>query len=74
MSELLLKTAAEIFHKNRDEISLKTRQDELEEWTSFAHIALLTVLEEQHGFVIPIEDVERITVLEDFLKYSEKSA
>jgi len=72
MNDVLMKVAAQVFHREPDEISLQMKQDETEEWTSFAHIALVTILEEQHGFVIPIEEVEHLLILEDFLQYAEK--
>lgn len=67
MEEKLLKTAKEIL--NTDGIDLDTKRENCEEWDSAAHLILLSELEETMNIEIPIESVDGVNCLRDFLKF-----
>lgn len=70
MQEKLLNIAKEILEI--EEITLDTVRSECEEWDSAAHLVLLSEIEEQFEVEIPIEAVESIKCLHDFLKFIEE--
>ena len=68
----LLKIFKEILLINED-ISIDISRDELQAWDSIAHIQLLSEIENKLNISVPIEDVDKIKKLSDFLKYAINS-
>jgi len=62
----LLEIGREIFEK---EIGLHDKREEISGWDSFAHLLLVTRVEEELGLVIPTEEVSKIHCLKDFLRF-----
>ncbi|WP_448377131.1 hypothetical protein [Fervidobacterium sp.] len=63
----LLEIAKGIFEK---EIALDDKREEISAWDSFAHLLLVTRVEEELGLVIPTEEVSKVRCLKDFLKFA----
>lgn len=72
MEEKLLKILKEILLIT-EEISIDISRDELQSWDSITHIQLLSEVENKLNISVPIEDVDKIKKLSDFLKYTIKS-
>lgn len=70
MEEKLLHIAKEIL--DTEGINLDTPRDKCEEWDSAAHLILLSELEEEMGIEIPLEEVETLKCLRDFLKFAKE--
>ena len=70
MEEKLLNTAKEIL--GTEEIDLDTQMDECEQWDSAAHLILLSELEEEMRIEIPLEEVQTLNCLRDFLKFAKE--
>lgn len=70
MEEKLLNTAKEIL--GTEEIDLDTPMDECEQWDSAAHLILLSELEEEMRIEIPLEEVQTLNCLRDFLKFAKE--
>lgn len=67
MEEKLLGIAKDIF--GADNIMLDTEKDECEQWDSASNLILLSELEDEMDIEIPIEEVDKIQCLRDFLKF-----
>ena len=72
MEDKLLEIAAQIFKVDKSMINLNSTRKEVGSWTSFAHLALVTTLEEKLGVVVPFEEVPKIEKLSDFMGYLEE--
>lgn len=70
MDEKLLNIAKEILEV--ENITLDTNREECTEWDSAAHLILLSEIEEQFEVEVPIEEVDSIKYLRDFLKFVEE--
>lgn len=66
--EKLIEIASSVLNIEKDEIDLKESKKSIESWDSFAHLALLSTVEEEMGLSIPFEEVADIDTLEDLLK------
>lgn len=64
----LIKIAEEILEKGH--ITLDTRREDCSGWDSAAHLMLLAELEDTMNISVPIEQVEKIRKLGDFLLFS----
>ena len=69
MEEKIIQIAARVFRVAPSALNLESSKDNTPNWDSFAHIALISMLEEELKIIIPIEDVPNIVKLKDFLKY-----
>ncbi|MCI8779899.1 MAG: acyl carrier protein [Lachnospiraceae bacterium] len=69
MEEKLLNIAKEILEI--EDITLDTEKAGCTEWDSAAHLVLLSEIEEEFGAEIPIEAVDSIKCLRDFLNFLE---
>ena len=67
MEKRLLNIAKEILEV--EDITLDTEREACTEWDSAAHLILLSEIEEQFETEIPIEEVDSIKYLRDFLKF-----
>lgn len=67
MEEKLLAAAKEIF--NTEEITLDMEKEKCAAWDSAAHLILLSELEEEMNIEVPIEEVESVKCLRDFLNF-----
>jgi acyl carrier protein len=65
----IIDVAAEVFGVERTKIQLDTPRSDVGEWDSFAHLALITLLEERTDIVVPIERIADITTLRQFLVF-----
>lgn len=68
MEEKLLHIAKEIL--DTDDIGLDTERQECEAWDSATHLVLLSELEDEMDIGVPIEEVEGVKCLRDFLKFA----
>lgn len=55
-----------------DDISIDIDRDEFPAWDSIAHIQLISEFENKYDINVPIEDVDKIKKLSDFLSYVKK--
>ena len=69
MENKLLNLAADILNVKVDSITLSTSRSMLEEWDSLAHIQLIIGVESSFNIKIPIEEINDIQTIDDFLKY-----
>jgi len=60
----LTEIASNIFNIRKEEIDFGAKKESIESWDSFAHLALLSTVEEEMGVVIPFEEVEAIDSLD----------
>ena len=67
MEKQVLEIAAEVFNADWHSLDLDAMREATPQWDSFAHVALVTLIEDRLGVVIPIEKVADIRRLRDFL-------
>jgi len=66
--EKLAEIASNILNIKKEEIVFRAKKESIESWDSFAHLALLSTVEEELGVVIPFEEIEEIDSLEMLLE------
>jgi acyl carrier protein len=57
-----------------DEETLKARADEIPEWDSLATVTLLSLIEEEFGVTLDLDDFEETTSFQSLLKRIQASA
>ena len=55
-----------------DDVSIDIERDAFPVWDSIAHIQLIAEFENKFNINVPIEDVDKIKKLSDFLRYVKK--
>lgn len=73
MEDKLIQVAANVLGIKKENISLNSSREDIDEWDSLAHLNLIAEIEEQFGVQIPFEETHEIRKLSDFLKYISKS-
>lgn len=73
MAEQIIKIVAEILEMDETELSLESKQEDIEEWDSLAHIRIIAEVEEQLGKSIPIDQVVEITTIEELVQAAERA-
>lgn len=68
MEDKIIKIVAEILEVEESKLSLETRQEEIEEWDSLAHIRIISEIEEQLGKVIEIDKVVEIESIKELVQ------
>jgi acyl carrier protein len=69
MESKILDIAAEIFRVDVSSLNIKCTRDDIENWNSLQHVALVATLEERLNIVVPFEEIASIKRLSDFLNY-----
>ena len=64
MEEKLCAIIAEILNVNREQISRKTKVEDVEQWDSLAHLMIIEAIENKLGKTISIEKVVDIDSVE----------
>jgi acyl carrier protein len=65
--EKLAEIASEVLNIEREQLDFNAQRETMESWDSFAHLALLSSVEEEMGVNIPFEEVAEINTLEELL-------
>ncbi|HOO32410.1 MAG TPA: acyl carrier protein [Thermotogota bacterium] len=65
--EKLTEIASTILNMEIEQIDFNERKENIDSWDSFAHLALLSTVEEEMGICIPFEEVAEINTLEELL-------
>lgn len=73
MEDKLIQIAANVLGMKKENISLNSSREDIDEWDSLAHLNLIAEIEEQFGVKIPFEEIDKIFKLSDFLKYINKN-
>lgn len=68
MTEKIINIVAEILEVEPTSLSLATKQEDVEEWDSLAHIRMIAEIEEQLGISIAIDKVVEITTIEQLVQ------
>ena len=66
--EKLAEIASDVLNMKKEQVDFNALKEDIESWDSFAHLALLSTVEEEMGVSIPFEEVSEINTLEDLLK------
>lgn len=67
--EEFLNFMAEILEVDKDTLSLKTAQADVETWDSLMQLRLVGELEAKYGIMVPMDDISKITTLGDFFQF-----
>ena len=67
--EKLFQIMVEILEVDIDKIALNTSRDMLEEWDSLSHIQIIVEVESSFNIKIPIEEINQINLVGDFIRY-----
>jgi len=73
MENKLIQIATSVLEIKKENISLNSSREDIDEWDSLAHLNLIAEIEEQFGVKIPFEETHEIRKLRDFLKYINKN-
>ncbi len=73
MEDKLIQIATNVLGIKKENISLNSSREDIDEWDSLAHLNLISEIEEQFGMKIPFEEIHKIRKLSDFLKYVNKN-
>jgi len=63
---------AEIFEIKKEKIKINTDNNNLKEWDSLSHVALIVKLEEKLGINLEAREASRITSVKEILKLLKK--
>jgi len=63
--------ASDILNLKKEEIDFNKNKEHIDSWDSFAHLALISSLEEEISITIPFEKIEEINKLQDILEIIE---
>ena len=68
MKEKVIALLEEILNVPAGTITEDTRSEEIEEWDSLAHVAIIGELEEQLGVSIPLDEAIEISSVKEILE------
>jgi acyl carrier protein len=74
MEERLLTIISEVLELPRDRIHLDLRADQVENWDSLCQLNLVSAVESGFNVTIPIEELDAIAMVRDFLRFLPKEA
>lgn len=74
MTEKIIALIEDVLRVPEGTITEETKVDEVEEWDSLAHVALIGELEEKLGIVIPLEASLEIGSVKELLEQCRKCA
>jgi acyl carrier protein len=66
--EKLTEIASNVLNIKKEQVKFDELKENIESWDSFAHLALLSTVEEEMGVSIPFEEVAEVNTLEELLK------
>lgn len=73
MAEQIIKIVADILEMEETELSLDSKQEDIEEWDSLAHIRIIAEIEERLGKSIPIDQVVEIASIAELVQAVERA-
>lgn len=68
MREKIIRLIEEVLNVPEGTVNEDTRSEDMEEWDSLAHVAIIGELEERLGIVIPLDQAIEITSVREILK------
>lgn len=71
MKEKIIAMLEEILNVPAGTVSEDTRSEDLEEWDSLAHVAIIGELEERFGIFIPLEEAMELASVREILEKCE---
>jgi acyl carrier protein len=74
MEERLLAIVSEVLELPRDQVCLDLHADQVENWDSLCQLNLVSAVEHGFGVTIPIEEIDSIAVVRDFVRFIPKEA
>ena len=74
MEERLLTIVSEVLELPRDRIHLDLCADQVENWDSLCQLNLVSAVESGFGVTIPIEELDSIAMVRDFVRFIPKEA
>ena len=72
MSAEIFRIAAAVLRKDVSELDEQSGPESIDTWSSLAHIALISQLEEELGIDIPIEEAAELQSLGQIIELAQK--
>jgi acyl carrier protein len=69
MEDRIKNIAAEVLYVDAASLDIQSSRDDIKNWDSLHHVALVATLEERLNVVVPFEKIAEIRKLADFLIY-----
>lgn len=64
---IIIKIASDVLGMEPEKINIDGSKENMETWDSFAHLALISSIEEELGINIPFEKISEINSIRDIL-------
>lgn len=65
----VIEIVAEIIEVEKETLTLDSARKEIEEWDSLSHVQIIAELEDAFGVSIPIEKVNEVRTIRDFVEF-----